>query len=134
MFWIFTIAAAQKQTLGFLELFGFLLKSLIVPTLCNLRRKWKIAMLLNACIHLACEQCHCLQQDCAHEQGQEDWVCCLLLRSLILQVYCLPRSHQAVKAPFATLYDLYLSFIYSKCVCFYNLICCSPPPLPLGEV
>lgn len=56
------------------------------------------------------------------------------LFSLILQVYCLPRSHQAAKALFATLYDLCLSFIYSKCVCLYNLICCSLPPLPLGEV
>lgn len=42
--------------------------------------------LLKACIHLAPGQCHCLLQDCARGQGQEDWVWCLLLSSLLLQV------------------------------------------------
>lgn len=45
-----------------------------------------------------------------------------------------PASVLSAKALFATLYDLCLSFICSKCVCLYNLICCSLLPLPLGEV
>lgn len=120
------------KTNCFLELFGFLQKSLTVPNLFNLWRKWKGSHAIQ-CIDLDISSTTVIVRN-VHTNGAGGLGLFSPPFSLIFQVSSLPTLHQAAKALSATLYDLCLSFIYSKCICLYILICCSLPPLSLGEV
>lgn len=121
-----------KNKLFFLELFGFLLESITVPNLFNLQRKWKDSCAIQ-CIDLDVSSATVIIRN-VHTNGAGGLGLFSPPFSLIFQVSSLLRLHQAAKALSATLCDLCLSFIYSKCICLYILICCSLPPLSLGEV